>query len=100
MNTQNTRSTLEKVLAAEMHKRVFNQLGSVLNEIPTTTLNSDERKEVKLQVLGMIEEACQDFFPEMRRRVEGEEKQAKKDYESIGRRTTSHDRSRDPNFPD
>ncbi|HXK40615.1 MAG TPA: hypothetical protein VJ046_00705 [Candidatus Paceibacterota bacterium] len=60
---------LSKILAGEMRKRVFNQLGAMVNDLPADRLSRDERKEAKLKVLGFIEAACHEFFPEMTRRI-------------------------------
>ncbi len=90
-------NVLAKLLAGEMRKRVFNQLGAIVNDLPSDRLTRDERKQVKLQVLGFIEEACKEFFPLMRERIERDEPKGI----SNGKRVAvSHDRSRDPNFPD
>ena len=88
---------LEKLMASEMRKRVFNQLGAIINDLPTSTLSVEERKEAKLRMLDMIENACEDFFPEMHRRIDRGDPP-----KSVGDRgrTVSNDRSRDPNFPD
>jgi hypothetical protein len=63
-------SVLAKFLAAEMRKKVFNNLGAVVNDLPANNLNEGERKELKLRMLDMLEVACGEFFPEMRKRVE------------------------------
>ena len=60
---------LSKLVAGEIRKRVFNQLGAMVNDLPADRLSRDERKEAKLKVLGFIEAACQEFFPEMTRRI-------------------------------
>lgn len=84
---------LSKLVAGEMRKRVYNQLGAIVNDLPASSLTPDEKKQAKLQILDMLEQACKEFFPEMRKRVETGES-------PNNRRTRSHDRDRDPNFPD
>ena len=76
---------LEKLLAGEMRKRVFNQLGAMVNDLPADRLSRDERKLPKLQVLGFIEDACKEFFPEMRQRIERDEPKGMENGKRISR---------------